>query len=569
MRRTTTALCCLVLSGLLLRTSTATADTLTIAPTYYHIDQQKHLILINKKPAELNGNGASNEYLNLDGTYTLSRPIGQISTELAYQAERDGIRFSVYFTELPIIRITASQPIQDTPSIYARLSLAEPNGTVTESALGIEFRGGFSQSYPKKSYELSFWQDSTGAASRDVRLLGMRNDNKYNLQAMYNEPLRVRNKVSHELWQEIHQPYYRLQEPEAKSGIALEYAELFVNGEYQGVYALGERIDRKQLKLKKYSNGITGELYKGSEGAAGTTFSGLPDFDNTSETWGGFEYKHPEEQTDWTNLYNFVDFVRNSSDQEFFSTYQQKFVLRNAVDYYLFLNLVRATDNTGKNLYVAKYKKGEPYFYVPWDLDGVFGTDWKGEVSTTTDDLLTNGFYDRLWQDCSATGFRATLRTRWAELRQNVLTEDHILTKFRTNNNYLMQNSVYEREQLAWSDFHPVPDQLAYTASWLSSRLRYLDATFGAPCSVLTANSPAANPAVRLYPNPTTDALRVEAGTAATTDFCLRDLRGQVVLQTTLRGPLHQLDLRHLPKGLYVATLRDEQHVTTARVMLQ
>ena len=569
MRPTATALLCLALGGAVLSARSAAADTLTITPAFYHIDQQKHLILINRKPADLNPGGTRQTHLDLgsDETYTFSQPLTTITTDLVYQAEHDGTRFSVYFTELPVLSITASQPIQDTPSIYARLSLAEPDGAVTESALGIEFRGGYSQTYPKKSYELSFWQDSTGTASRDVQLLGMRTDNKYNLQAMYNEPLRVRNKVSFELWQEIHKPYYRTQEPEAKSGIAIQYVELFVNEAYQGVYALTERIDRKQLKLKKYSNGITGELYKGYDWGPAVTFSGLPAFDNTSETWGGFEYKHPEEQTDWNNLYHFVDFVRNSSDQEFFSTYQQKFNLRNAVDYYLFLNLVRATDNTGKNLYIAKYKKGEPYFYVPWDLDGVFGTDWDGKTVNITNDLLTNGFYDRLWQDCSATGFRAALRTRWAELRQSTLTEDHILAKFRTHNNYLAQNNVYEREQLAWTNFHPVPDQLTYTATWLGNRLRYLDTTFGASCNVVTASTPNFASMVRLFPNPTTDYLNIQTA-ASTTDFCLRDVRGRVVLQTALRGTLHQVDLRHLPKGLYLATLRDEQHATTARVVL-
>ncbi|MFD2784278.1 CotH kinase family protein [Hymenobacter rubripertinctus] len=568
MPRIATALLCLALSGSLLSPRSATADTLTIAPTFYHIDQQKHLILINRKPTDLNAGGTQKTHLDLNETYTFSQPLTTITTDLAYQAEHDGTRFSVYFTELPVVSITARKPIQDTPSIYARLSLAEPAGTVTESALGIEFRGGYSQTYPKKSYELSFWKDSTGAASRDVQLLGMRTDNKYNLQAMYNEPLRVRNKVSFELWQEIHEPYYRTQEPEAKSGIAIQYVELFLNGTYQGVYALTERIDRKQLKLKKYSNGITGELYKGADWGPAVTFSGaLPAFDNASKTWGGFEYKHPEEQTDWSSLYNFADFVRNSSDQEFFSTVQQKFNLRNAVDYYLFLNLTRATDNTGKNLYIAKYKKGEPYFYVPWDLDGVFGTDWTGNPANVTNDLLTNGFYDRLWQDCSATGFRAALRTRWAELRRSTLTEDHILAKFRTHNNYLTQNNVYEREQLAWADFHPVPDQLTYTATWLGNRLRYLDTAFGASCNVLTANAAPATNAVQLFPNPTTDYLSIRT-TATATDLCLRDLRGQVVLQAALRGPLNQLDLRHLPKGLYLATLRDEQRTTTLRVVL-
>ncbi|RFP66793.1 T9SS C-terminal target domain-containing protein [Hymenobacter lapidiphilus] len=572
MIKTLTSLIFLVLSGLL-AARPGQADTLTLAAAFYNVDVQKHLILLNKKPAELQiAAGEQNSHLNLDQTYTFTKPLGNLTTTTGYEAEYDGTRYAVYFTDLPILSITTRDSIRDAPSVAAQLTLVDGQGQMLTANLGIEYRGGFSQTYPKKSYELSFWQDSTGAKSRDVRLLNMRSDNKYNLQAMYNEPLRVRNMSSHALWQEIHQPTYLAQEPDAKSGIALQYVEVFVNGTYRGVYALTERIDRKQLKLKKYSKDITGELYKGDSWGPATVFSGLPDFDNGSETWGGFEYKHPEEKIDWTRLHDFVGFVRNSSEQEFLATYRQKFDLKNAVDYYLFLNLTRATDNTGKNLYIAKYKQGEPYFYVPWDLDGVFGTDWKADNINITNDLLSNGFYDRLWQDRSATGFRATLRARWTELRQTIITEEHIMGKFRANLDQLQRNAVYEREQLAWAGFEPaaMSTQLDYTATWLANRLRFLDATFGAPFGIVTTAPVAAAGRLTLYPNPSNDFITVETGAAGATELMLRDLTGRVVLQTTLHGPQPRLDVRQLPKGLYVATLHagGQPAPRTARVVI-
>ncbi|WP_019946833.1 CotH kinase family protein [Hymenobacter aerophilus] len=559
MRKNFTLVLFLSLGGLLAATP-GQADTLTLAPAFYNIDTQKQLILLNRQPAAAQIEpGEQNSHLNLDQTYQFTKPVASLTTRTGYEAEHDGTRYAVYFTDLPILSITTRDSIQDTPSIAGRLTLVDGQGQTLTADLGIEYRGGFSQTYPKKSYELSFWQDSTGAKSRDVRLLGMRSDNKYNLQALYNEPLRVRNKSSHELWQEIHQPTYRAQEPDAKSGIALEYVEVFVNGTYRGVYALTERIDRKQLKLKKYSNGITGELYKGDDWGPAVTFSGLPDFDNSSEIWAGFEYKHPDEQIDWTSLHGFVGFVRNSSEREFLATYQQKFNLQNAVDYYLFLNLTRATDNTGKNLYIAKYKQGEPYFYVPWDLDGVFGTGWDGLNNNTTTDLLSNGFYNRLWQDRTANGFRATLQTRWAELRRTILTEEHILGKFRANQSLLQRNAVYEREQLAWADFAPatMATQLDYTSTWLTNRLRFLDGAFGAPFDIVTATAPAVVAGrLAVYPNPTNDFITVETAGNGPAELQLRDLSGRVVLQTTLHGAKPRLDVRQLPKGLYIATVR-------------
>jgi len=550
-------------------TSTAVAgDTLTIAPHFYHVDHQQRLILINQRTADLPVSTQNvQRYLALDRTYTLAAPLTAVATDAAYQARLDGATYTIYFAQLPVVRLTTRHVIADTPSVYARFQLTEPTGRVTTSDLGIEIRGGFSQSYPKKSYELSFWQDSTGQQSADVSLLGMRTDNKYNLQALYNEPLRIRSKTANALWQEIHQIYYKTAEPDAKNGISAEYTEVFLNGRYLGLYTLTERVDRKQLKLKKYSKGITGELYKGAGWDGATTFTSLPPFDNASEVWGGFEYKHPEEEIDWTKLHGFVDFVENSSDEDFYRTYQQKFHLGNAVDYYIFLNLLRAGDNTGKNIYIAKYKQGEPYYYVPWDLDGVFGTDWTGSETGEATDILSNGFYDRLLNDCSANGFRARLRTRWTELRRNVITQPRIMARLEANSTTLLSNNVYAREQLAWPAFQPSSAQLPYIATWLTARLNLLDQVFSEPCSPLTATVAPQAAQLQLYPNPTTDYLTVEAP-AGTYELSIRDLSGRMVLQTVLRGTQNRVDVRHLTKGMYVATVQGNATVKTIRLLI-
>ncbi|WP_170172574.1 CotH kinase family protein [Hymenobacter rigui] len=543
-------------------------DTLRVAPTFYHIDREKHLILVHQQTRDLAVDAQHPAtHLALDQVYTLAAPITDIQPAASYQAQAAGTGYTLFFSQLPVVTIAARDSIVDTPSVYAQLKLVEPNGRTVQSNLGIEYRGGFSQSYPKKSYELSFWNDTVGTASRDVTLLGMRTDNKYNLQALYNEPLRMQSKVSNELWQEIHQIYYKAQEPEAKNGISAEYVEVFVNGSYRGIYTLTERIDRKQLKLKKYNNGITGELYKGAGWDGATTFDSLPPYDNASETWGGFEYKHPEEMVDWSRLYGFVDFVEHNPDQTFYSTYQQKLHLGNAVDYFIFLNLLRAGDNTGKNVYIAKYKQGEPYYFVPWDLDGVFGNDFNGNHIGFSSDVLSNGLYDRLLQDCSAGGFRDRLRTRWTELRTSVITDAHILAKFQANSDVLQANNVYAREHLAWVDFKYDATQLPYLTAWLQNRLRFLDTTFGQTCAPVTATTTARNTELTLYPNPTTDFLTVET-TTGPAELLVRDLNGRTVLETPLKSARNQVDVRPLAKGVYVVTVKTSTTVATKKLVV-
>ncbi|MBO0357227.1 CotH kinase family protein [Hymenobacter sp. BT186] len=552
----------LLITAFTLSISKASAsDTIRVRPNLYHIDHHKNIVIINQSTSELiSGAGEAKNHLLLDETYEFLAPVYSVNESASYKVVCRDSMYTAYFTKLPIIHINTRSQIVDTPSVYASFSMSENNRAFTQSAIGIELRGASSQSLPKKSYELSFWSDTLGAVSRDVRLLNMRTDNKWNLQAMYNEPLRMQSKVSNELWQDIHQIYYKNLEPDAKNGIAMTYVEVFVNDEYKGIYALSERIDRKQLKLKKYDNQtIKGELYKGS-GWGATTFTSLPPFDNTSLTWGGFEYKHPEEEIDWTNLYNFVDFVENSSTQDFNNNYKTKFKLSNAVDYYIFLNLLRSLDNTGKNIYIAKYKAGEPYYYVPWDLDGVFGTNWQGNQDNVTNGLLSNGFYDRLNQDCSPNGFRAALVQRWAELRTTVINQDSIMSRFAVNTNYLVNNNAYEREHIAWNDFTYDATQLTYVASWLSNRLAYLDVVFSQSCTALSNVSAIATTGLELkmYPNPATGYLVIENNFSAR-EMCVQDMSGKIIMKQALNSKTSKVDISALPKGLYITTVRSEK----------
>ncbi|WP_233635884.1 CotH kinase family protein [Hymenobacter setariae] len=512
------------------------------------------------------GTEGSSELI-LDKKYSLVDNSPITSTENSYVVEYANTAYTVYFTKLPVVTITTKYAIVDAPSVYATFTMSEANGTITSSNLGIEVRGGNSQNYPKKSYELSFWADTVGNTNRDMQLLGMRTDNKWNMQALFNEPMRANSKVANELWQEMSQLYYKDKEPAAKNGIAMAYVELFVNDEYKGIYTIGERIDKKQLKLKKYTNTIKGELYKGAYWDGAVLFTSLPDFDNNSPNWGGFEYKHPEEYTDWKNLYDFVRFVEKSSDADFVKQYQGKFDLQNAVDYYIFMNVLRATDNYGKNLYIAKYNAGEPYFYVPWDLDGVFGNNWMGLNDNTTNDIVTNGFYKRLNQDCSPSGFRSVLARRWAELRTTILTSDYIMAKFVANNTYLRTNGVYQREHAVWSGYNYDDKQLAYTADWLTRRLDYLDGVFSQQCALLSAApSKQAPPAVQCYPNPANDYLTIEAR-AATYEISIQDVSGRVALQTTARTPVSRLDISRMPKGLYLVLVKGENFVATEKLV--
>jgi len=474
-----------------------------IETIYTNEDAEKQIIVINRDICELNSlfPGEKNTIQSGNSQYSFVTPIFEFEYGQAYDVkDSEGKYFDLYFTQLPIINITTSNTIVDEPKVYAVFTLCESSGNFMENRVGIEYRGGWTQTLPKKSYSIEFWDDRAGNETKEFSLLGMRSDDDWNIQAMYNEPLRLRSKANFELWRKIDTLYYMDDEPEAINGVRQEYVELFFNNSYKGVYALSEKPDRKQFKIRKYKNSeIKGELYKGVSWGA-STYTSLPSSDNNSKFWGGFEYIHPVEEIKWDNIYEFVNFVINEDSVDFYNSYHEKFNINNAVNYFIFLNLLRATDNTGKNIIVAKYNTDEPYFFIPWDLDGTYGIIWNGTQENITNDILTNGFFKKLIID---NNFTDKLTDRWNELRKDIITVDSIMSVFNLQFSYLKSNGVYERELIAWQDCNFLDlENLDYTSKWLSNRLDYLDNVFNEP-ELLTGIKQIANQnTIKIYPNP-------------------------------------------------------------------
>ena len=557
-------LVCLVVTNLV-----CANDTIQVPPQQYFIDSDKHLVITNMEVAAVNSTWTNTKsYIILDELCGFTHPPAIVEIGKAYTifVPSQNSNFTLFFTELPIISITTGHSIVDEPDVFAHLNYIASNQYSIASDIGIQFRGKWSQTLPKKSMEVEFWTDSTGEETRDYTLMNMVRDDDWNLQAMYNEPLRIRSKTNNDLWRKINTLSYLDREPEAVNGVRMKYIELFINEEYRGVYCLGEKVNRKQLKLVKHKGFIRGELYKGISWGA-STFTSAPDFDNSSWTWDGFEYKYPKEEINWSNLHGLVDFVVNSCDEKFYDDYQNRFEIDNLVDYFIFLNLLRATDNTGKNVYIAKYTSDEKYFFVPWDLDGSFGTMWRGENDRTTDDLLSNGLYDRLMHDCRPGGFKEKLESKWLALRSTVITHDSLMHLFLANHEYLVANGIYEREQMAWEGYTYKEDDLNYLSSWITDRLNYLDVKFTEDCTTEEHN-PICFELSYVYPNPTANLLQIDTRFSEDYTVSVINHLGQVVAQEQFDQPSTTLSLGNLNSGVYVIHVGNEEGNETHKVVL-
>lgn len=474
---------------------------------------------------------------------------------------------------LPTVTITTDGPIVNTPAVHGTIKVDDHNGTEIEMHAGFKIRGTSSQQYEKKSYRVELWTDETGTEMADTTFLGMRSDDDWNLEAMYNQPLRLRDKIANELWREIYTLPYQASEPEAASSVAMEYVDVYVNGTHMGVYTLSERVDRKLLGLRKYNGNLRGLLFKGN-GPGNASFESLSDYDNSLDEWDQFEWVYPNESDtviDWSGLYSFVNFVINSTNIAFYSQYSTMFEEDNAIDYYLFINAIGALDNMDRNTFIARQKKTSAYFYVPWDLDAVWGNDNNGQHAPEVEGLYSNGFFNRLVQDCSDNGFATKAQNRYNALRDSILTKEHIMELIQTQYDALVECGAYEIEHEVWPEYELNPSELGYIAEWIEARLNWLDEEINSTCGTWSEDEIAESSGVEVFPNPAKDRLFVRFAEPISEEVCIRmyDMTGRMVYSSMGSEQVLSIPTESFSNGIYTLLIHHQGNQINERIIIQ
>ena len=455
----------------------------------------------------------------------------------------------VSIAQIPTITIQTNNEILDEPKVHATFIYTGIDGTIISSNIGIEIRGGFSQTYPKKTYDIEFWNDASGMETIDVQFGNLREDDDWVLDAMYNEPLRINSYLAHKLWLDMNELYYQSDEPKAKSGADVMFVEVSINNEYQGIYLLSEQVDRSLLKLKKnVDTQIRGELYKGYTWDDAVLFN-EPDEtpNNNSLTWSGYEYRYPTDIIDWSNVEELVDFVVNSSDEEFQDEIESRFDISNLMDYFIFLNLARMRDNSGKNIYLCRYDNDQPYFLTPWDLDGSWGLLWNGTNDNFTDDILSNRLFDRLIAT-DVNGYRQKISNRWFDLRVSLISQTVLQSKINTVQYFLEMNDIYVKESEAWDYEFSISD-LDYMFDWLWERLEYLDNYFGNITDVAEVEDVKR---INVYPNPASNYISFTESINASSAIIYNVLGEEKAIYNGSDIKENSINIENLAPGLYM-----------------
>ena len=426
--------------------------------------------------------------------------------------------FAFTSSNLPIVVInTNNQTIADYPKITCDMGIIY-NGISIRNYLtdpfnnyngkvAIEIRGSSSQWFPKKSY--GFETIDGNGTSVDSPLVGMPVESDWILSASYTDKTLMRNVLSYKLYRDM-----------GHYAARTVFCELVIDGQYQGVYILMEKIKRDKnrvaiSKLKSTSNAgdsLTGgyiikvDKLTGNGGQGWT--SPYPPPINSSGQIIYFQYDYPKPDSitvqQQTYIQSYVDSFESSlAGPDFADTsigYKKYISVNSFVDYFILNEISKNVDGYRLSTYLHKdkYSKGGKLkIGPPWDYDiAWWNADYCGGNDTTGwayqfgnlcpyDGGQIPFWWERLLQDSS---FTNKLYCRWQELRQTILDTTNLCAYIDSNANYLNEGQTrnFQDWNIIGTYVWPNPSPLATTYQgeinnlkrWVKNRITWLDNIF-------------------------------------------------------------------------------------------
>jgi len=237
------------------------------------------------------------------------------------------------------------------------------NGEIVDTIenIGFRLRGNTSRYSKKKSFKVSFNSFTSGGKYYGVE--------KLNLNGEHNDPSVMRAKIGWDILR--------------KWGIAAprsNHVEVYINGDYYGLYVNVEHIDEEFVKSRFEKN--DGNLFKCLYPADLDYLGQNPDaYKIMQGDRRVYQLKTNKEADDYSDLAHFIDILNNTSNDELVCKLDEVF---NVYDY---LKVIAADILTGNwdgpiynknNFYLYHNTTSDKFEYIPYDLDNTYGIDWFG-----------------------------------------------------------------------------------------------------------------------------------------------------------------------------------------------
>ena len=334
-------------------------------------------------------------------------------------------------------------------------SLAD-SSKATPIEIGIKIRGQTSADFPKKGYGLELKARActnvadTACHDTSLKVLGMPKNADWVFHGPYVDKTLIRNALAHWLYQRT-----------GRYSSRFKFFELYLNGQYKGVYVLLEKI--KRAKSRVHIAKLKDEDVDGDEVTGGYVLS-IDKVENNS-TQGinneGFKSKDGSPVLMRSPKKENTNKQQQEYIEKFFNSIEQKcdngdvttngcsdiLDLDAAVDYIMHKDVTNNTDAYICSFYMFKDKDskgGKLQLGAPWDFNLGFGAyqrvggeksdGWRVPQSAKggSGEWFVAKWVQNLWSNNT---FQQMYKKRWAELRSGVWhtkNVDHFIDSLKT-----------------------------------------------------------------------------------------------------------------------------------------
>jgi len=515
-------------------------------------------------------------------------------------------------SNLPLVLInTFGASIPDEPKIAAQMGIVY-NGVGVRNYLtdapnnynnkiGIEMRGSSSMSFPQKSYGLET-RDINGT-QKDTMILGMPKEHDWILYAPYDDKTCMRNVLS-----------YDIANKTGHYASRTVFCELFINGQYQGIYVMMEKIKRDNNRVdiaKLKPTDISGDDLTGGyiikvdkqTGSGGGGWNS--NFTSSTGSNIFFQYHYPKDvdiviqQKNYIQAY--VDSFEVALNGPNFADpaigFRKYADVNSFIDYFILNEISRNVDgyrlstflHKDKNSNGGKLKVGPAWDYnlAWWNANycnGNLSTGWAYQFNSVCggDPWQVPFWWARMMQDSE---FKNQLKCRWTQLRQTTLNTA-VLTNF-VDSVALYLNESQQRHFTAWPILgvytwpnpSPIPadyaGEIMAMKAWMMNRVNWLDANIPGTCTVGINEWNTNENAVTVYPNPFSNQLNIGFYVPSTTQasISISDMLGNVVYtsatkQLVVGDNLFEVNLsgNQLKEGFYLLSVHTPEGVIVKKI---
>jgi len=374
---------------------------------------------------------------------------------------------------------------------------------IYDGRISIEIRGSSSQFHPKKSFGLE--TQLPNGENNNVSLLGMPEENDWILYAPFSDKSLLRNTLAYQITNDM-----------GRYAARTRFCELVINGNYEGVYVLMEKLkrDKNRIDIANLSpDETTGDDLTGGyifkidkltgNGGSGWASEYPPPYNLFRQIF--FQYEYPKSEDITTEqaayieefVYDFEDYLQEenfeiSADTPFFD-------VDSFIDYMIVNEVCKNIDAFRLSTFLYKDKDsngGKLQIGPVWDFNFSLGnvdycqggltTGWVLDFNQicTNDSFLIPFWWEKLRQNDA---FNQRAYKRWQELRNTVLATNQLLSWIDEQHLYL--ENPQTRNFLKWNiiDTYVWPNnyvggnylsEVVYLKNWLTARLIWLDKAF-------------------------------------------------------------------------------------------